>query len=189
MNKQNSGSDRQNESGQLRSNRSGDSRTEKSNNNGVMQSSQLMKLFEAELKDIYWVEKTLTKAIPKMIKNATSPELVDALENHLSQTKQQVGRVEQVFEVIGKKATTKTCLAMEGILDEAEEIMDECEEGAMCDAGIISAAQKVEHYEIASTISYIKFHYSQIYLVHYNVNIFPSLILPSKNLKLIQHPD
>ena len=150
MNRQKSGSDRQNESGQLRGNRSDDSKTENSSNKGGMQSSQLMKLFEAELKDIYWVEKTLTKAIPKMIKNATSPELVDALESHLSQTKQQVGRVEQVFEVIGKKATAKTCLAMEGILYEAKEIIGECEEGAMCDAGIISAAQKVEHYEIAS---------------------------------------
>jgi len=109
-----------------------------------------MQLSQDELSDIYWVEKTLTKAIPKMIKNATSPELVDALENHLSQTKQQVSRVEQVFEVIGKKAATKTCLAMKGILDEAEEIMGECEKGAMRDAGIISAAQKVEHYEIAS---------------------------------------
>lgn len=116
----------------------------------LMQSSQLMKLFQDELKDIYWVEKSLIKAIPKMIKSATSPELVDALSNHLSQTKQQVIRVEQVFEVIGKKAATKTCLAMEGILDESEEIMDECEKGAMCDAGIISAAQKIEHYEIAS---------------------------------------
>lgn len=150
MNKQKTGSDHQNESGQIRTNRSGDSRTKNSSNNGEMQASQLMKLFEDELKDIYWVEKTLTKAIPKMIKNATSPDLVSALENHLSQTKQQVGRIEQVFEVIGKKASARTCKAMEGLLDEAEEIMDECEEGAMCDAGIISAAQKVEHYEIAS---------------------------------------
>ncbi|MEO8086815.1 MAG: ferritin-like domain-containing protein [Bacteroidota bacterium] len=115
-----------------------------------MQSSQLMKLFEEELKDIYWAEKALTKAIPKMIKNATSEELIAALENHLEETKEQVNRVEQVFEVIGKKATAKKCEAMEGLIKEAEEIMEECEEGAMCDAGIISAGQKVEHYEIAS---------------------------------------
>jgi len=115
-----------------------------------MQSSQLMKLFEEELKDIYWAEKALTKAIPKMIKNATSEELIEALENHLTETEEQIKRVEQVFEIIGKKATAKKCEAMEGLLKEAEEIMEECEEGAMCDAGIISASQKVEHYEIAS---------------------------------------
>jgi len=117
---------------------------------GEMQSSQLMKLFEEELKDIYWAEKALTKAIPKMIKNATSGDLVEALENHLGETEEQVKRVEQVFELTGKKAVAKKCEAMEGLIKEAEEIMEECEEGAMCDAGIISAGQKVEHYEIAS---------------------------------------
>jgi len=115
-----------------------------------MQSSQLMKLFEEELKDIYWAEKALTKAIPKMIKNATSEELIEALERHLAETEGQVKRVEQVFELLGKKATAKKCEAMEGLIKEAEEIMEECEEGAMCDAGIISAGQKIEHYEIAS---------------------------------------
>lgn len=118
--------------------------------NGGMQSSQLMKLFEDELKDIYWAENALIQAIPKMIKNATSVELIEALENHLEETKMQVKRVEQVFEVLGKKATAKKCEAMEGLIKEAESIMEECEAGAMCDAGIISAAQKVEHYEIAS---------------------------------------
>ena len=119
-------------------------------NRGEMQSSQLMKLFEEELKDIYWAEKALTKAIPKMIKNATSADLIDALENHLMETEEQVNRVEQVFELTGKKAVAKKCEAMEGLIKEAEEIMEECEEGAMRDAGIISAGQKVEHYEIAS---------------------------------------
>jgi len=76
--------------------------------------------------------------------------LIEALENHLAETEEQVKRVEQVFEILGKKATAKKCEAMEGLLKEAEAIMEECEEGAMCDAGIISAAQKVEHYEIAS---------------------------------------
>jgi len=99
-------------------------------NRGEMQSSQLMKLFEEELKDIYWAEKALTKAIPK--------------------TEEQVKRVEQVFELTGKKAVAKKCEAMEGLIKEAEEIMEECEEGAMRDAGIISAGQKVEHYEMAS---------------------------------------
>ena len=119
-------------------------------NRSEMQSSQLMKLFEEELKDIYWAEKALTKAIPKMIKNATSADLIDALENHLMETEEQVKRVEQVFELTGKKAVAKKCEAMEGLIREAEEIMEDCEEGAMRDAGIISAGQKVEHYEIAS---------------------------------------
>ncbi|MBK6381919.1 MAG: ferritin-like domain-containing protein [Chitinophagaceae bacterium] len=130
--------------------KSGSNGTQKENTNIGMPPSQLMKLFEEELKDIYWAEKALTKAIPKMIKNATSEELIEALENHLAETEEQVKRVEQVFEILGKKATAKKCEAMEGLLKEAEAIMEECEEGAMCDAGIISAAQKVEHYEIAS---------------------------------------
>lgn len=115
-----------------------------------MEESKLQKLFEMELKDIYWVEKALTKAIPKMMKNATSDELTEALENHLNETEEQVKKVEQVFEIIGKAARGKKCEAMAGILKEAEEVMSECDEGAMCDAAIISAAQKVEHYEIAS---------------------------------------
>lgn len=119
-------------------------------NRGEMQSSQLMKLFEDELRDIYWAEKALTKAIPKMIKNATSADLIEALENHLMETEEQVKRVERVFELTGKKAVAKKCEAMEGLIKEAEEIMEDCEEGAMRDAGIISAGQKVEHYEIAS---------------------------------------
>ena len=85
-----------------------------------------------------------------MIKNATSAELIEALENHLLETEEQVKRVEQVFELTGKKAVAKKCEAMEGLIKEAEEIIEECEEGAMRDAGIISAGQKVEHYEIAS---------------------------------------
>lgn len=124
--------------------------TQTENSRSGMQSSQLMQLFVEGLKDIYWAEKALTKAIPKMIKNATSEELIEALENHLTETEEQVGRAEQVFEVIDKKAVAKKCEAMEGLIKEAEEIMKECEEGAMRDAGIISAAQKVEHYEIAS---------------------------------------
>lgn len=118
--------------------------------NTAMQSSQLMKLFEDELMDIYWAEKALTKAIPKMVQKATSMELKDALESHLEQTHEQVGRVEMVFEILGKKAIAKKCEAMEGLIMEGAEIMEESEEGAMRDAGIISAAQKVEHYEIAS---------------------------------------
>jgi len=118
--------------------------------NAPKHSSQLMKLFEDELKDLYWAEKAVTKAIPKMIKNATSKELVAALSSHLAETKQQVTRLEQVFESLDKKPFAKKCEAMEGLIKEAEEKMDSCESGPMCDAGIIAAGQKVEHYEIAS---------------------------------------
>lgn len=115
-----------------------------------MKSSQLMELFVHELKDIYWAEKLLTKAIPKMIKNATSKELIKALESHLEETEEQIIRLEKVFESIDEKAVAEKCEAMAGLVKESSEIMDECEEGAMRDAGIISASQKVEHYEIAS---------------------------------------
>jgi len=109
-----------------------------------------MKLFEDELKDIYWAEKALTKALPKMAKKATSPELIEAIETHLEETGNQVLMVEEVFENLGKKAVAKKCEAMDGLIKEAQEIMENSEEGPMRDAGIISAAQKVEHYEIAS---------------------------------------
>ncbi|HZV68452.1 MAG TPA: ferritin-like domain-containing protein [Saprospiraceae bacterium] len=115
-----------------------------------MHSSQLMKLFEDELKDIYWAEKALTKAIPKMIRNATSADLIRALKNHLTETQKQVTRVEQVFKAVNKTPAAKKCIAMAGLIKEGEEIMKDCEKGPMRDAGIISAAQKVEHYEIAS---------------------------------------
>jgi ferritin-like metal-binding protein YciE len=115
-----------------------------------IQESQLMKLFEDELKDIYWAEKALTKAIPKMVKNASSEDLKTALESHLEETKEHVSRLEQVFDIIGKKAVAKKCEAMSGLIEEASEIMEDCDQGPMRDAGIISAGQKVEHYEIAS---------------------------------------
>jgi len=115
-----------------------------------IETSQLTTLLEDGLKDIYWAEKALTKAIPKMIKNASSEELIDALENHLDETRNQVSRVEQVFELMGKKAVGKKCEAMEGLIKEGEGIMEDCEDGPMMDAGIIAASQKIEHYEIAS---------------------------------------
>jgi ferritin-like metal-binding protein YciE len=122
-----------------------------------MANSKLMKLFEEELKDIYWAEKTLTKAIPKMIKKVTSVELKNALESHLGETEQHVTRVEQAFNMIDKKASAQKCQAMAGLVDEAEELMSDCEDGAMLDAGIIAAGQKVEHYEIASYGTLIQF--------------------------------
>ncbi|HYG49816.1 MAG TPA: ferritin-like domain-containing protein [Flavobacteriales bacterium] len=116
----------------------------------TMESSKLMQLFERELKDIYWAEKALVKAIPKMIKSATSQDLVQALEDHLMETEEQVERLEEIFEVLGKRAQAKKCEAMEGLIKEANEIMKECDPGSMRDAAIISSAQKVEHYEIAA---------------------------------------
>lgn len=112
--------------------------------------SGLRKLVEAQLKDIYWAEKALVKAIPKMIDNASAPELIDALDTHLKETEDQVERCEQVFEALGIKAQAKVCEAMKGLIEEAEEMMSEFEEGPTRDAAIICAAQKVEHYEIAT---------------------------------------
>ncbi|MEX0719857.1 MAG: ferritin-like domain-containing protein [Balneolaceae bacterium] len=110
----------------------------------------LTTLFENQLKDIYWAEKALVKALPKMVSNATSQELIDALDEHLSETEKQVDRLEEVFDSIGTKAQAEKCEAMEGLIEEAEEIMKETEKGEVRDAGIIVAAQKVEHYEIAT---------------------------------------
>jgi len=110
----------------------------------------LRALFEAELKDIYWAEKALTKAIPKMIKNTTSEELTKALTGHLEVTIAQVSRLEEVFAAVGSKPIAKKCEAMAGLIKEAEEIMQETEKGVVRDAGIILAGQKVEHYEIAT---------------------------------------
>lgn len=110
----------------------------------------LSDLFEDSLKDIYWAEKALTKALPKMAKNATSEELVSALQDHLVQTEGHVQRLEEVFQSIGKKAVAKKCDAMDGLIKEGEGIMEETELGVVRDAGIIAASQKIEHYEIAT---------------------------------------
>lgn len=110
----------------------------------------LREMFEDQLKDIYWAEKALTKALPKMISKSTSQELIDALTEHLEITEDQVTRVEEVFSAIGKKPEAKKCEAMEGLIKEGTEIMESAEEGSALDAGIICAAQKVEHYEIAT---------------------------------------
>lgn len=113
--------------------------------------SQLEKFFVDSLKDIYWAEKALTKALPKMRKAATTDELKSAIEDHLAQTKEQVSRLEQVFELCGKKAQAKKCDAMEGLIKEGEGVIEDTEDGSMTrDVAIIMAAQKVEHYEIAT---------------------------------------
>ncbi len=110
----------------------------------------LRELFVDELKDIYWAEKALTKALPKMAKNASSEDLKSALQDHLAVTQNQVQRLEEVFNAIGEKAQAKKCEAMAGLVKEGEEIMQSTQSGPVRDAGIISAGQKVEHYEIAS---------------------------------------
>ena len=110
----------------------------------------LRALLEEQLHDIYWAEKALTKSIPLLIENVTSPELADALSEHLEVTEQQVMRVEEIFEAMGMKVEEKKCLAMEGLIKEAQDIMKSTKEGVVRDAGIIAAAQKVEHYEIAT---------------------------------------
>lgn len=110
----------------------------------------LRDLFVDSLKDIYWAEKALTKALPKMAKNATSENLITAINEHLTVTEGQVKRLEQVFQILGEKAAAKKCDAMEGLIKEGESIMEETEQGPVRDAGIISASQKIEHYEIAS---------------------------------------
>ena len=113
--------------------------------------SALNELFIDELKDIYWAEKHLVKALPKMAKAATSEELRTAIQNHLSETENHVTRLEQAFESIGEKAVAVKCEAMAGLIKEGDEIVSETEKGTITrDAGIISAAQKIEHYEIAS---------------------------------------
>ncbi|BAU54711.1 YciE/YciF ferroxidase family protein [Mucilaginibacter gotjawali] len=113
--------------------------------------SALKELFIDELKDIYWAEKHLAAALPKMIKGATSGDLKQTITNHLEETKNQITRLELVFDSVGEKSTAKKCLAMEGLLKEATELLSDTDKGTeVRDVAIISAAQKVEHYEIAS---------------------------------------
>lgn len=116
-----------------------------------MKNSKFHQLFIHELKDIYWAEKHLLKALPKMSKGATSPKLAKALEEHLTETEDQVKRLEEVFELLGEKAQAKKCEAMSGLIEEANTILEDTKTDSMVrDAGIIIACQKVEHYEIAA---------------------------------------
>jgi ferritin-like metal-binding protein YciE len=103
-----------------------------------------------ELRDIYHAEKQLVKALPKMAKKAKSDELRQAFEHHLEETKGQVDRLEQVFEQLDARSSGKRCEAMEGLIEEAKEMMEDIKTPEVLDAALISAAQKVEHYEIAS---------------------------------------
>ncbi|WP_428982612.1 ferritin-like domain-containing protein [Pedobacter rhodius] len=118
---------------------------------GKMEDSEFHEFFIDELKDIYWAEKHLVKALPKMKKAATSPELAAAFEKHTQETQTHIETLEQVFSLLEEKAAAKKCDAMAGLLEEASSIIEDTDAGTMVrDAGLILAAQKVEHYEIAT---------------------------------------
>lgn len=114
-----------------------------------MADKDLNELFLDTLKDIYYAEKQILKALPKMAKAANSDKLRTAFEKHHDETEGQIDRLEQIFELLGKPARGKKCDAIEGILDEGKEIMDEYAETSALDAGLLAAAQAVEHYEIS----------------------------------------
>jgi ferritin-like metal-binding protein YciE len=123
----------------------------KKSDSDVEKDSMLLEFFHGEIKDIYWAEKHLLKAIPKMAKAATSTELKEAFTHHLEETKGHVERLEHVFEILGAKPQAKKCEAMEGITKEGDSIVEETETGTSTrDVGLILAGQKVEHYEIST---------------------------------------
>jgi len=107
-------------------------------------------LFVDELKDLYSAEKQITKSLPKLAKAATSPELKNAFESHLQETLGQIERLDKIFEILGKSPRGKVCNGMKGVLEEGAEVLEETEKGSpVRDAALISAAQRVEHYEMA----------------------------------------
>jgi ferritin-like metal-binding protein YciE len=110
----------------------------------------LQELMIEEMRDLYSAEKQLTKAMPRMAKKASNPQLKKAFETHLRETEGQIQRLEKIFEKLGKKPTGKKCAAMEGLVEEGKEMMGEDMEDDVMDAALISIAQKIEHYEIAS---------------------------------------
>ena len=114
-----------------------------------MSMDSLKKLYIDELKDLYSAETQLVKALPKMAKKASAPELKKAFQDHLEQTKGHVERLEEIFEELEEKPTGKTCKGMKGLIEEGQEVIDEDGEEAVLDAALIGAAQRVEHYEMA----------------------------------------
>jgi len=114
-----------------------------------MSENNLSALFLDTLKDIYYAEKQIYKSIPKMAKAASSDQLRNAFEKHHDETEGHIERLEKIFNLLGKPARGKKCDAIEGILDEGEEIMDEYKDAPALDAGLLAAAQAVEHYEIS----------------------------------------
>ena len=124
---------------------------------GSEASTGLRELLVDSLKDLLWAENAIIESLPIMIENATSEDLVEALKNHLEETQTQVTRLEEVFGLLNETAEPRKCAAMEGILKEGKEIMENTAVGYVRDAGIIAAGQKVEHYEIASYGTVIAF--------------------------------
>jgi len=114
-----------------------------------MAEKDLNELFLDTLKDIYYAEKQILKALPKMAKAATSDQLKAAFEKHHGETEDQVDRLEAIFELLGKPARGKKCDAIEGIIDEGKQIMEDYADTPALDAGLLAAAQSVEHYEIS----------------------------------------
>ncbi|YBV98285.1 ferritin-like domain-containing protein [Phyllobacteriaceae bacterium JZ32] len=113
-----------------------------------MAEKALDKLFYETLKDIYYAERKIVKALPKMARGASSPDLKQAFEKHRDQSEEHIARLQQVFEILGKRAAGKTCEAIDGIIAEGEDVMEEFKGQPALDAGLIAAAQAVEHYEI-----------------------------------------
>lgn len=109
----------------------------------------MQELLIDELKDLYSAEKQIVRALPKLAKAATSPDLKQALTNHLKETEGQVTRLEQIAEIVSKKLTGKTCVGMKGVLEEGSEVLEDTDKGTVRDAAMIAAAQRVEHYEMA----------------------------------------
>src|ERR1700727_1456641 len=109
----------------------------------------LEELLVDELKDLYSAEKQIVRALPKIIKAVSTPKLQQGLSNHLAETKEQVVRLEKIGEILGKKMTGKACVGMKGVLEEGSEILEDTDKGAVRDAALISACQRVEHYEMA----------------------------------------
>jgi ferritin-like metal-binding protein YciE len=109
----------------------------------------MQELLIDELKDLYSAEKQIVRALPKLAKAASTPELQEALLSHLEETKGQVARLEQIGEILGKKMTGKTCVGMKGVLEEGSEVLEDTEKGLVRDAALISASQRIEHYEMA----------------------------------------
>jgi ferritin-like metal-binding protein YciE len=125
--------------------------TQSTTRSSVMQDSKLHQFFMNQIQDVYWAEKKLVKTLPKLAEAATSPRLKQAFNDHLQQTINHVTRLESVFNMMGEEPRALKCPAMAGIVDEGSDIIDETDEGsAQRDVGLIFAAQKAEHYEIAT---------------------------------------
>ncbi len=114
-----------------------------------MKLDSLRTLWIEEMRDLYNAENQLLKALPKMAKKAAAPELKQAFQSHLEETKTHVERLDQIFDTLGKKPTGKTCKAMKGLVEEGSEMMQETGPSSVIDAGLIAAGQRVEHYEMA----------------------------------------